>query len=410
MRILIGKIIAVRGIASLTRLAIITALPLFTQQPEFELLIWLISTISIFPFFCSLEFYTYSNRKYLETNTAKDFNYLLTSAILIPLLGIAIITPFALLFFHLSDIDLTASNKTLLLIIIYIESLLNEFMRIHVVIDKQISASLLYLLRQFTLIISTAAFLYAAPNTALTAKTLIFSLTFTLINLIIIAYYSKLWIIRSFTLDKSFFNYLKEGRSIVSKYLASGLLSKINTNGDRIFISSFFDASTFSSYSYILSILNGLSSYVDPLINQMLLPKIMPINSIAKRLNLCTKNLKWVAIYSIATLPTLPLLHAYGPDILSNLSPITLGVASCLLILIQANTYIRFIAYVTKTDTLLLISSAASTTTLFLLLTYFKIYSKNPSIINVIFSVTLAQLTTSSILLAGLLYAKKCRI
>ena len=354
----IAKIALIRGGASVLRLAIIAGLPLFFSELLFQDLIWIITAIFIFSSFSSFEVYTYTNRRFLKkSNLTREYDCLLVSSVLVPIIGGVFISPFFISFAYYSDFSASFFTLISIIVLYILESIQNEIMRVFVVIDKQYQASLIYLSRQVILLITLIA-VYFFDHVYQSDKEFYAFITINLfLNAgLITACLYKLG-------EKSAINlkytaiYLKEGLSEIKNYLSIGVLSKLQINGDRLLASIFLDGELFAVYAYFISLLNGAASFIEPLLNQIIMPRVIGSDDMKEKTEYLWRGLKWLFVYLMLSLLLIELFLAFSSKWLGhNAKDIYFVVATFYFTLCAAN-YSKFVSYCLGEDRALLHAS-----------------------------------------------------
>ena len=337
-----------RTSAHVLRLVSILFAPAFIFNSESELAnyLWFITLLTVAPLFLSLEFYTYSNRYYLKNKSSNNWSKLTLSSLIVVSLSVVIFSP--LIIFLVTTDGFTLSMCVYVILIIYIDALLNEVQKFKILQNKQVISNLIYLIRQFDLLILLALDFFSI---------LIFfdSIKYLLLVRILILFiftpksgYGKV----SYS-ELSFF--IKNGIKPTIKMFTISSLNKVNNGLDRLILIYLLNDSMFIIYTYIMIAINTIASYVEPLINQLTITEFYKGN----RDNIFKRDFKRISLFCL--LGSVIFL-VYFFMFLSNLTD-EYGLALCGVLLIFSlsfQIYLRFIAYLNSYDNKNLMVSLAN--------------------------------------------------
>lgn len=318
----VAVVAILRAIGAIVRLATIYSLGYALGLELLSQALLIITIISTLPLFVSLEFHVPSLRNAKRSAIAGDntvFGLALFGNIVVALIGSALIFFPLAIFLETSQYEFTKHQIVLCAIVVILDAVIQEIQRLLAVREEQTLASVVFVAKQFQLLLSLAAGVALMQIRGSSYLDWFFATYISLSIAILLFLGTKksravfgVPRFRNLT-PRVVVDWLANNtRSTVSFFFA-GLFGKLTFGYERLFIGLFFSKDVFAQYVYVMLIVGGVAAFIEPLINHFSYPKLLrhvAAHEMQKVRRLAVRSLLPLTLLSAVTIVAL-LMHQH---------------------------------------------------------------------------------------------------
>jgi O-antigen/teichoic acid export membrane protein len=345
-------VMVLRGIGALLRIATIYGLGFMLVLEEMSQFLFALTLLSTLPMLVTFEFHVASVReaRRLELQGSdRIYKTALAANLIVSAVGtLTAIAPIFLLVGQ-SEFSLSTAQLSICIAIIFIDTAIQETLRVLAIKEEQITVSIVFFLKQLQVLVAASIAFTLNTQTGLEFITgfIVSYMVFTSI-IAMSLYHARHHQLFSYQGPQfrahDVATWLRGNARRSVTFFIAGVFGKLTFGYERLLVGFIFPKEVFTQYAFSMLIIGGIGAFIEPVVNQFVYPGLIR-NFAEKDYKAVRRSLRGATVvlclFSFLSITAI-LISQFALTLeLLQLTLKQLVALSCLLVLLYANTLVQ---------------------------------------------------------------------